>query len=302
MQSGTVSKTALGTAAGRAIESRRREGDRLFVDRFAMGFLPFKYRFIVHLLELPILGAALLAMRERQVPGIMGNLICRTRFIDDTLRDGLEAGCEQVAILGAGLDSRAYRIPGADRIRVFEFDRPATQAWKRNQLARMGHEPLSHVTFVPVDFERQDLGALMVEAGFRGGARTLVVWEGVTQYVEASAVDATFRNLRRAVAPGSRIVFTYIHRGLIDDSVAMEGMEKLLREVDRQGEPWVFGIHPVELSQYLATRGFNLLEDVGAADYRARYLTPTGRVMDVFEGERVAVAEAAGSDEARHAV
>jgi len=294
-----VSKTALGTAAGRALESRRHEKDRLFIDHFAMELLPLKYRAVVHLLELPILGAALLALRERQIPGIMGNLICRTRFIDDTVRDGLGRGCEQVAILGAGLDSRAYRIPGADRVRVFELDRPATQAWKRERLARLGHEPPLHVTFVPVNFEQQDLRELMVEAGFREGARTLVVWEGVTQYIGASAVDATFRDLRGAVALGSRIVFTYIHRGLIDDTAANERTKRLLAELERQGEPWVFGIYPAEISEYLAARGFHLLEDVGAADYRARYLTPIGRVMDVFEGERVAVAEIADSGEAK---
>lgn len=299
MEPNTVSKTALGSAAGRAIESRRRENDRLFVDRFAMRFLPLKYRAIVHLLELPVLGTALLAFRERQIPGIMGNLICRTRFIDDTFRDGLGGDCEQVAILGAGFDSRAYRIPGADRARVFEFDHPATQSWKRDRLDRMGFGPPSHVTFVPVDFERQDLGELMVGAGFRGGAYTLVVWEGVTQYIEASAVDATLEHLRCAIAPGSRVVFTYIHRGLIDGSAEIEGTHKLLAELKRQGEPWVFGIHPAELSRYLAGRGFRLLEDVGAAEYRARYLAPIGRVMDVFDGERVAVAETISSGEAR---
>jgi methyltransferase (TIGR00027 family) len=286
----TVSQTALGTAAGRALESRRPDGDRLFFDPFAMALLPPTYRAIVHLLGLPVLGRVLLALRERQIPGIMGNLLCRTRFIDDAFRDALAGGCEQVVILGAGLDSRAYRIPGADRIRVFELDHPATQAWKREQIARRRDVAPSHVTFVPVDFERQDLSDVLVGAGFRNDANTLVIWEGVTQYLAADAVDATFRHLSRLAAHGSRIVFTYVRGGVIDGSTKLDGTEKLLAEVKRRGEPFVFGIDPGELPQYLATRGLELIEDVGAEDYRIRYLKPTGRVMDLFEGERIAVA------------
>ena len=294
MVPGTVSQTALGTAIGRAIESYRPERDRLFRDRFAMGFLPLKYRVIVRLLRVPVLGRALLAMRERQVPGIMGNLLCRTRFIDDTFRETVANGFDQIVILGAGFDSRVYRILGTTRIRIFEVDHPATQAWKRDRIERMHNELPSHVTFVPIDFQQQELGEAMAAAGFGTGAKTFFVWEGVTQFIAAEAVDGTFRYVSQAVAAGSRIVFTYIHRGLIDGSVQMKGAQKLLSELERQGEPWLFGIDPVELTQYLTEYGLKLIEDVGAADYRTRYLDPIGRRMDIFEGERVAVAELTG--------
>jgi len=286
----TVSRTALGTTAGRAIESHRPDNDRLFEDRFAMTFLPRLHRVIVRILLLPIIGPALLAMRERQIPGIRGNLLCRTRFIDDTFRDELTRACEQIVILGAGFDSRAYRFPAADRVHVFELDHPATQAWKRERIKRTRGELPSHVTFVPIDFEQQELGETLAAAGFRTGRKTFVLWEGVTQYIGVEAVDATFRFVSRAVAPGSKIVFTYVHKGLIDGSANMQGAKKLLAELERQGEPWRFGINPRELSQYLAAYGLELIEDVGAMDYRTRYLDPAGRRMAVFEGERVAVA------------
>ncbi len=294
MKPNTVSQTALGTAAGRAIESRRPANDRLFFDPFAIGFLPPTYRAMVGLLGLPVLGPALLALRERQVPGIMGNLVCRTRFIDDTLRDALAGGCEQVVILGAGFDTRAYRIPGADRVRVFEFDHPATQAWKRERIERMGFGPLPHVAFVPVDFEQQRLAEAMAAASVGSGANTLVIWEGVTQYIAARAVDATLSDIRRAMAPGSRVIFTYVHAGLIDGSLSIEGAERVMAEITRQGEPWIFGIHPGELAHYLAARGMELVADVGAMDYRARYLEPAGREMALFDGERIAIAQVVG--------
>jgi methyltransferase (TIGR00027 family) len=287
----TVSRTALGTTVGRALESYRHKRDRLFEDPLAMGFLPPTYRAMVCLLRVPILGTVLLALRERQVPGVMGNLLCRTRFIDDKFRSALANGIEQIAILGAGFDSRAYRISGVDQTRVFEVDHAATQAWKRKRIKRMHKELPSNVTLVPVDLERQELGEALSAAGFQIGPNTLFIWEGVTQYIKAESVDSTFQYISRAVGVGGRVVFTYVNRGLIDGSVQMDGARRLMSEVERQGEPWVFGIQPSGLNQYLAERGLSLIEDVGADDYRTRYLDPVGRKMNLFEGERVAMAK-----------
>jgi methyltransferase (TIGR00027 family) len=299
MQPETVSRTALGTAAGRALESLRPEADRLFEDRFAMGFLPVGLRTTVQVLRIPIVGNALLAMRERQIPGIMGNLLCRTRFIDDVYRKAVIEGFEQVVTLGAGFDSRAYRFPGTTSIQVFEVDHPATQARKQERVERMERlhpELVPQVAFVPIDFERQELADELAGAGYRSGVETFFVWEGVTQYIAAEAVDATLRFIARSAASGSRIVFTYIDRGIIDGTARTKGVEKLLSEVERQGEAWRFGIYPAELAGFLAERGFELVEDVGATDYRERYLEPIGRKMNLFDGERVAVAEVASAD------
>jgi methyltransferase (TIGR00027 family) len=286
----TVSKTALGTAIGRAVETFRSGDDRLFEDRYAIEFLPALHRIVLRILLLPALGPALLSMREKQVPGIMGNLLCRTRFIDDALRTALANGHEQVLLLGAGFDSRAYRIRGADRVPVFELDHPATQAWKLERMERTHKTLPKNVTFAPIDFAQQGIGEVLAAAGFRTGARTFVIWEGVTQYIGGDAVDDTFRFLARSVGKGSEMVFTYILRNLIEGSVQTRGDRKLLETLEHQGEPWIFGFDPAELPEYLAARSLKLLEDVGAADYRARYLEPIGRTMNLFEGERVAVA------------
>jgi methyltransferase (TIGR00027 family) len=247
---------------------------------------------MVHLLRIPLLGAALLEMRERQLPGVIGNLICRTRFIDDTLRLALQDGVEQVLTLGAGLDSRAYRIKAPQGVRFFEVDHPDTQAWKRSRARRLLNGHSATVTHVPVDFQYETLEKIAL-TGFRK-AKTVVIWEGVTQYIAARAVDATFEYLVRATEPSSKVVFTYVQGGLIDGSVQMPGSDRLMRELEQRGEPWCFGIEPSEIARFLAKRGLNLIEDVGAADYRRRYLNPSGREMSLFEGERVAVAEVTG--------
>ena len=291
MKPGSVSQTALGVAIARALESYRPQNERLFDDPLARGFVN---RGILALLRLPIIGCALLAMRERQFPGIMGHLLCRTRFIDDALRDALAKGIDQVVILGAGFDTRPYRIRGLDAISVFEVDHPATQALKQDRLKRMLGALPPHVTFVPVDFNRQQLDEEMAAAGFRTGARTFLIWEGVTQYITAEAADATLRYVSHAASTGSEIIFTYIHRGIIDGSVTVAGGRRLLARLERVGEPWIFGIDPAELGQYLAARDLRLVQDVGAAEYRASYLEPLGRRMNLFEGERVAHAHVAG--------
>lgn len=293
MKPDSASKSALAAAAVRAIESYRPWKERLFEDRFACRFLPPVWRGIIELLRLPGLGSAVLAMRERQFPGVMGNLFCRTRFIDDALRDALGKGLDQVVILGAGFDSRAYRIPGIEQTSVFEVDHPAPQAEKQARLKRMLGTLPSHVTFVPIDFDRQQLEDVMAAAAFRTGTRMFFIWEGVTQYITAEAVDATFRYVSRAAATGSEIVFTYIRRGIVDGSARSAADQKLVSVLQRVGMPWVFGLDPTELAQYLAERGLKLIKDLGASDYQARYLDPIGRKMNVFEGERIALAHTA---------
>jgi len=299
MKPDAASQTALGNAAGRAIESCRDRDERLFNDPYAFDLLPRSHRTMVRLLRIPLLGPALLAMRERQIPGIMGNLWCRTRFIDEAVRDAVATGIEQVVILGAGLDTRAYRLVVDAHVTVFVVDHPATQAWKREQVERLDPDRLPQVRFVPVDFDRDDLGAAMTAAGFRSQTRTLFIWEGVTQYLAGEAVDATLRFVSDCAPPGSRLVFTYIDRAIVDGSTTHPISDALRSELERHGEPWRFGIDPDRLTGFLDARGFDLVEDVGADDYRSRYLEPTGRELDLFDGERVAIATVRVADDDR---
>ena len=113
-----IAALAMAAAAVRAMESCRPEGERLIVDRFAQGFLSPRFWAIVQFLRVPGLGTGVLAMRERQYPGVVAHIICRTRFIDDALCQALAEGLDQVVILGAGFDSRAYRTAGVERVRV----------------------------------------------------------------------------------------------------------------------------------------------------------------------------------------
>jgi methyltransferase (TIGR00027 family) len=287
--------SALATAAVRATEGCRPRGERLFDDPVIMRCLPPLWRGMVRLLCLPGLGPALLALRERMSPGVVGNLLCRTRYIDDALSRALAEDIDQVVILGAGFDTRPYRVPGVDRTHVFEVDHPATQAVKRARLERaLGRLP-GHVTLVPLDLDRRRLADALTGAGFRTHGRTFFVWEGVTQYITGRAVDATLRTVARNAGEESTIVFTYVWQGIIDGSARSPVEERIVSFAERVGSPWIFGLEPVGVPAYLAERGLTIIEDVGAEEYRERYLHPIGRRMKLFAGERMVAAQVAGA-------
>src|SRR5262245_37921206 len=187
----TVSRTAMVVALWRARESARPAASRLFVDTLAPAFLGRRFRWALHLSRLPMLGAIVpWSLIDGHWMGSRGTVVVRTRYIDDVLADALRSGVEQLVILGAGFDSRAYRMRGIERIRVFEVDHPMTQAEKKKMVVRrLGTLP-PHVTFVPIDFGTHTLDTVMPDAGFRTAARTFFICEGVTHYLSAPTVDA----------------------------------------------------------------------------------------------------------------
>jgi len=128
-------------------------------------------------------------------------------------------------------------------------------------------------------------------AGFQKNKRTLFIWEGVTQYITAEAVNNTLEFVSGVSRVGSAIVFTYVRRGIIDGTDRPEWFQPFLSFAKKVGAPLIFGLDQVELEQYLADRGLKLIDDIGAAEYQDLYLEQLGREMNVFDGERVAFAE-----------
>src|SRR5262245_58748314 len=157
----------MAVALWRARESARSARSRLFEDALAPAFLDRRFRWALRLSRLPVLGAAVpWSLIDGHWSGSRGTVAVRTRYIDDTVADALQRGVEQVVILGAGFDSRAYRIREIERTRVFEVDHPLTQAAKQRAIIRrLGRLP-PHVTFVAIDFSTHTLDTVMPAAGF----------------------------------------------------------------------------------------------------------------------------------------
>lgn len=289
MREGHASRTAEYMALFRALESSRPESTRLFEDPLARTFLTRPLSAVAGLAAVPGVGRALPWIIDRRVPGARSSGVARTRLIDDAITAALRDRIEQVVILGAGFDCRAYRLPGLRGVSVFEVDHPDTLAIKRSALEGASVAS-SHVRFVPTDFNQRDLPLAMASAGYRESARTFFLWEGVTNYLTDAAVDATLRWCARA-APGSRVLFTYVHRDVLTKPGAFFGTEKLFASLEKFGEKWTFGIEPSELRQFLAERGLALETDLGASEYRERYFGTAARAMRGYEFYRIAIAQ-----------
>ena len=218
---------------------------------------------------------AFLRLLERSGPGFYGAVVCRTRAIDDECRRALAAGVARVVILGAGLDTRAYRLPAMRAARVWELDLPAVQEAKK---AALGELP-EHVTYAPVDLVRQRVGDVLADSG----AATLVLFEAVSMYLPGDAVDRVLA-YAGGLVPGSRVVLTYMPRGFLDDP-------RYARWARRLG--WRTAFDPAELAVRLAGHGLRVLADLGAEEHQERLLRPLGRRLAVFGGERIVVAEPA---------
>jgi methyltransferase (TIGR00027 family) len=282
---------ALNLAFLRAVESYQPDDKRLFEDRFSRYLMPGLWKLFL----LPGLRNGVVALSEQAAPGATGNLYCRTRYIDDALRDAMGAGIAQVVILGAGFDARAYRIPNIERIHVFELDLPATQRMKQAFVEKALGKLPAHVTFVPIDFDHQDISDVMSAAGLRRDLKTFFIWEGVTQYIAAEADDRKFRYICSTAEKGSEIVFTYIDQGVIDGTARSTAAQKVASVAEKSGTPWIFGLPPSGLAEYLTQRGLEFVEEVWAPDFRTRYLDPRGRKIDVLEAERVVLARIVSS-------
>ncbi len=182
-----------------------------------------------------------------------------------------EGGFGQIVILGAGYDSRAYRIPGIEKTQVFEVDHPNTSLHKKQSMDRILGGIPAHVHFVPIDFTKQDLGDELSSAGFDPDKRSFFIWEGVTNYLTHEAVDATLDHVR-GVASGSRLIFTYINQNVIKDPGAFSSTRSVTKTLRAIGEPWTFGLDPADVPGYLNEHGMVLLSDTGSLDYRAHVI------------------------------
>jgi len=283
-----ASRTAEFMALFRALESRRAPELALFVDPYATVFLRPSLRLVVFAARLPVARRLVDWWIDRRYPGARTSGIARTRLIDDAVIVALHAGVRQVVLLGAGFDVSGLRLSGIESTRVFEIDHPSTQPAKKAALESCAGRLPDRVTFVEVDFERDDLGLRLAESGFRRDVPAMFVWEGVTNYLTADAVAATMQAIAALAAPGSRLVFTYVHRGAIDGSLSFAGMQRLTEMLGAVGEPWKFGLDPAEVGEYLKGFGFSLTLDMGARDYRAKYLRDPGHGYEFY---RVALAE-----------
>jgi methyltransferase (TIGR00027 family) len=283
-----AAQTAFGPMVQAAIEQYEPPERRLVSDDLALSMLPAGQRAMVRATALPLLRRLTISAGERAVPGSWSLITSRKRYIDDKLDEALP-NIDSVVVLGAGLDTRAYRLARRSDIPVFEVDLPVNIARKKAAVQRALRAQPASVHLVPLDFERDDLIGALTEDGYRPDARTFFIWEGVTQYLTEDAVRATLRALQ-AAPPGSRLVFTYVRKDFID-GVNMYDAAILYKRFRQRQQVWRFGLDPDEVSEFVAEYGWRLVEQAGPDYFLRNYIEPTGRNLAASQLEWSVYAE-----------
>lgn len=211
------------------------------------------------------------ALNDPIARGLRAALVARSRFVEDELARRIAAGVRQVVLLGAGLDTFAYRRRDLDPgLQVFEVDHPGTQQWKRQLLAEAGIGVPPGLRFVPVDLERGDLGEALAAAGFRADQPACVGWMGVTPYLTADAVMGTLRSLA-GWATGGCVCFDHRIPPSLMGPVERAVDEAIGQAAAAAGEPWLSSFDPADLQRQLLGLGFAAAVSVASDELNARY-------------------------------
>jgi methyltransferase (TIGR00027 family) len=204
-------------------------------------------------------------------PYLRAFVAARSRYAEEELALGVRRGVRQYVILGAGLDTFAYRNPHPEGVlHVFEVDHPTTQAWKRARLKEIGITLPGDLTFVPVDFETQTLVEGLRGAGYDPSKCTFFSWLGVTEYLTIEAVMATLRSIASAPV-GSGVVFDYMISPSLLTPAQRSRFDALAQRVASAGEPWQAFFDPGLLTRDLRAMGFRYVEDKGPEEINATY-------------------------------
>lgn len=248
----------------RAAHQIHDEPPLVFADALAVRVLPAKAR-----LELERTPAA---SRKPFSAALRAFMVSRARFAEDVLAEGVRSrGVRQAVVLGAGLDTFAYRNPYPE-LRVFEVDHPATQRWKRALLTTASIPVPDSVRFVAVDFERQSLRQQLLRAGFDPSLPTATAWLGVVPYLTPEAFAATARVLGR-FAEGSTVVFDYsLPREALPPTEQLM-LDSLSARVAQAGEPFQLFFTPQSVAEELPRYGLSVVEDLDPPTIRERYLS-----------------------------
>jgi methyltransferase (TIGR00027 family) len=260
MQKGQPSRTAIGAAGHRAAHQVLEHGI-VFADPLALAILGGDAA-----------EAITLAREAPERRPLRLFIAMRSRFAEDSARRAVDEGVRQILIMGAGLDTFAYRLEPTEGLRVFELDHPATQREKRRRLAAAHIAEPSHVAYVAHDFEHGSMTAALEAAGFDPERRTFVLWLGVTPYLTEEAVYATLAELTRWPG-GAEVAFDYANPPhTVEESAQRNFHRAMAQSVAAHGEPFRGYFETEELHAAARRLGFTEIEDLDRATLVSRYL------------------------------
>jgi methyltransferase (TIGR00027 family) len=214
---------------------------------------------------------SLIQFANEQPLASIGRLLtaARSRIAEDALSEAVERGVRQVVILGAGLDTFALRNPHADRISIFEVDHPATQAWKRQRLVRAELSPPPWLTFVPVDFERDDLQQKLNSAGLQRTSAAFFTWLGVVPYLTHDAIGSTLDCIASIRNP--EVVFDYIEPSEAFSEELRRVVTERTEQLEKTEERWASRFEPAGMATILRAHKFCDIEDMSFQQIASRF-------------------------------
>jgi methyltransferase (TIGR00027 family) len=282
-----AAKTGAGPTALVAIEQYFPKEKRIIEDDLAYHILPSGRAFL-WLTQFSPIRTWMINATDKDSPGMWSCMICRKRYIDEKIKD-FSNQIEAVVNLGAGYDTRAYRLPDLSDIPVWELDQPETVKFKQARLNNMFGKIPSHVKLVAIDFDHEDLGTALKSHGYSMDRQTFFIWEAVTQYLTLEGIRTTFDFLAKA-AHGSRLAFTYVRKDFLDGR-DMHGWEKFYKKFVIKDKTWIFGMEPEAWPDFLKVYGWRVIEDIGYDELVEKYVKPTGRILASTPIERIVYAE-----------
>jgi methyltransferase (TIGR00027 family) len=264
------SKMAENIAIHRFAESAKPEGERICYDPYAIHFLdPETLKLLKLLRDNPELAKKNAKETEELFPGFTNSIIARIRYFDDFVKESLNEGIEQIVILGAGYDTRAYRIDGLRNIKVFEVDHPDTQSFKIQKIEEIFGSVPCHVVYVPVDFEKETLDQKLFDKGYDLSKKTLFVMEGLIMYILPESVDRMLSFIVENSPKGSIVLFDYIHESIVERTCELG--KNLQNYTEERREPLQFGLKEDIIEDFLKERGFSNIINITGDDYKAYF-------------------------------
>lgn len=200
----------------------------------------------------------------------------RSRVAEDALAMAVDGGTTQLVVLGAGLDTLAYRTPLAGRLRIFEVDHPATQARKREMLAAAEIAVPATLSFVAVDFEREQLSERLQAAGFKPAGRSFFSWLGVVPYLTEAAINSTLGFIAQ-LPGGAEVVFDYVNPATSIPAAGRTAHQALAARVAAVGERFQGYLDTASLCAKMSAAGFRHIDDIGPAELAERFFPESER-------------------------
>ncbi len=275
METGQPSVTAAGAAKWRAAHLLLDNDPKIFQDHLALGLsgVDSEATLLANIDALITKAATRLGseLAQRVFRYSRAMMTMRSRYTEEALDRAIECGVTQYVILGAGLDSFAYRQQElADRLQIFEIDHPATQQWKQKRLRELSVELPPNLTFIPIDFEKQTLTEGLCAGGYCLEKPAFFSWLGGTQYLTEEAVFSTLKQVA-ALVPGTELTFTYVI-----SEAQLDGENQRLLAMHKagaaaRGEPWLSLFESAHLATRLRELGFTQIANFSPEQANARY-------------------------------